>query len=334
MSLHLSLGSPCAVLLTCPARPGPGTSHPPTLLTHSNCRFYEDTFPQVDECVMVEVRNVADMGAYVTLLEYNNIEGMILLSELSRRRIRSINKLIRVGKLEVAMVIRVDKEKGYIDLSKRRVSREDFLKCEERYSRGRAVNSIMRHLAETTGSNLEDLNRRIAWPLNKAPYKNTYEAFRMSIADPERVFGNLDVEARIMDNLKGVIKNKLTPQPIKIRADIEVICYNYDGIDAIREALAAGESASTKEIKLSIRLIAPPKYVMMATSLEKKAGFDVVNGAIDRVRKIITDRKGNLNVAAEPHVTSNEEEHALRNLMEQMELENREIDGDEDGAEE
>jgi translation initiation factor 2 alpha subunit (eIF-2alpha) len=36
------------------------------------------------------------MGAYVQLLEYNNIEGMILLSELTRRRIRSVSKLIKV----------------------------------------------------------------------------------------------------------------------------------------------------------------------------------------------------------------------------------------------
>ena len=49
---------------------------------------------------------------------------MILLSELSRRRIRSIQKLIRVGRNEVVVVLRVDKEKGYIDLSKRRVSRK------------------------------------------------------------------------------------------------------------------------------------------------------------------------------------------------------------------
>lgn len=45
-------------------------------------------------------------------LEYDNIEGMILLSELSRRRIRSIQKLIRVGRNEVVVVMRVDKEKG------------------------------------------------------------------------------------------------------------------------------------------------------------------------------------------------------------------------------
>ncbi len=45
-------------------------------------------------------------------LEYDNTEGMILLSELSRRRIRSVQKLIRVGRNEVVVVLRVDKEKG------------------------------------------------------------------------------------------------------------------------------------------------------------------------------------------------------------------------------
>lgn len=57
-------------------------------------------------------RQIAEMGAYVKLLEYDNIDGMILLSELSRRRIRSIQKLIRVGRNEVVVVLRVDKEKG------------------------------------------------------------------------------------------------------------------------------------------------------------------------------------------------------------------------------
>lgn len=76
------------------------------------CRFYKEKYPEVEDVVMVNVRSIAEMGAYVHLLEYNNIEGMILLSELSRRRIRSINKLIRVGKTEPVVVIRVDKEKG------------------------------------------------------------------------------------------------------------------------------------------------------------------------------------------------------------------------------
>lgn len=119
-------------------------------------RYYEQRFPEVDELVMVQVRQIAEMGAYVKLLEYDNIEGMILLSELSRRRIRSIQKLIRVGRNEVVVVLRVDKEKGYIDLSKRRVSPEDITKCEERYMKSKTVASIMRHVASKIPSTAID----------------------------------------------------------------------------------------------------------------------------------------------------------------------------------
>ena len=39
------------------------------------CRFYEQRYPTLEDTVMVNVRSIADMGAYVHLLEYNNIEG-------------------------------------------------------------------------------------------------------------------------------------------------------------------------------------------------------------------------------------------------------------------
>ena len=91
---------------------------------------------------------------------------MILLSELSRRRIRSVQKLIRVGRNEVVVVLRVDKEKGYIDLSKRRVSPEDIVKCEERYMKSKAVASILRHVASripsVSGSTAPDVGDGIA----------------------------------------------------------------------------------------------------------------------------------------------------------------------------
>ena len=56
------------------------------------CRFYENVFPEPEEVVMVNVTEIGEMGAYVTLLEYDNIEGMILLSELSRRASYTTNR--------------------------------------------------------------------------------------------------------------------------------------------------------------------------------------------------------------------------------------------------
>lgn len=117
------------------------------------------------------------MGAYVKLLEYNNIEGMVLLSELSRRRIRSINKLLRVGTNEPVMVVRVDQEKGYIDLSKRRVSSEDRAKCEDRYNKAKTVHSILRHVSEAAQTSLQDVYERIGWPLYRS-HGHAYDAFQ------------------------------------------------------------------------------------------------------------------------------------------------------------
>ena len=71
------------------------------------CRYYEAEYPELEQVVVVQVNAIKSMGAYVSLLEYDGVEGMVLLSELSRRRIRSINKLIRVGKTECVSVLRV-----------------------------------------------------------------------------------------------------------------------------------------------------------------------------------------------------------------------------------
>ena len=149
-------------------------------MENNNCRMYEAVYPSADDLVIVQVKNVAEMGAYVSLLEYNNIEGMILLSELSRRRIRSINKLIRVGRMEVVVVLRVDREKGYIDLSKRRVSPEDIAKMEDKYNKSKAVHSIMRHVSETCHVRLEELYQQFGWDLYRR-FGHAYDAFKLVV---------------------------------------------------------------------------------------------------------------------------------------------------------
>ena len=87
--------------------------------------------------------------------------------------------MLQVGRQEPVMVLRVDKEKGYIDLSKRRVSAEDIAACEDRFGKSKMVHSIMRHVAETTGQDVEELYKHVAWPLYKA-YGHAFDAFKVS----------------------------------------------------------------------------------------------------------------------------------------------------------
>lgn len=300
-----------------------------------DCRFYEAKYPEIESLVMVNVRTIADMGAYVSLLEYNNIEGLILLSELSRRRIRSINKLIRVGRNEVAMVLRVDKDKGYIDLSKRRVSPEDVAACEDKFNKAKAVHGVLRHLAERRKFHLTELYERIAWPLYRK-YGHAYDAFKIALAEEtggdtgaEDPFTSLDVPADVIEELKLYIRRRLAPQPIKIRADVEVSCFTYEGIDAIREALFAGIAVGTDNSPIKIRLIAPPIYVLSTMTLEKESGIALLQKAIDVILEKISDKGGKMDVKMAPKAVSLKEETELQAMMERLELENREVEGDE-----
>ncbi|KAJ1659078.1 hypothetical protein IWQ61_001794 [Dispira simplex] len=302
-------------------------------MSSDECRFYENKFPEVDDVVMVKVRQIADMGAYVQLEEYGNIEGMILLSELSRRRIRSIQKLIRVGKREVVVVMRVDKEKGYIDLSKRRVSPEEVIKCDEKFNKSKAVHSILTHVAKKKGYEVEDLYKSFGWPLYRK-YGHAYDAFKLAIVDPEKVFEGLEIPEDVYDELLANIRRRLTPQPVKIRADVEVSCFGYQGIEAVKKALKAGESCSTDEVPIKIRLVAPPMYVITTNSLDKAVALETLEHAITTMEQTIKANQGSLTVIMKPKAVSESEEKELADLMARVERENAEVSGDEDRSDE
>ncbi|KAI6015232.1 eukaryotic translation initiation factor 2 subunit alpha [Pisolithus orientalis] len=312
-------------------------------------RYYEPRYPEVDELVMVQVRQIAEMGAYVKLLEYDNIEGMILLSELSRRRIRSIQKLIRVGRNEVVVVLRVDREKGYIDLSKRRVSPEDIVKCDERYTKSKTVASIMRHVASklpapaaeegvdaasSEEAALEKLYEEIAWPLGRT-YGHPYDAFKLMLSDAQAILATLPARPSedIVQVLLATIARRLTPQPIKLRADIELTCYTPAGIDAIKRALRKGESQSTEAVPIKAKLVAPPLYVLSTNATDKYAAVDRLERAIESIQASIESQGGGLIVKMKAKAVSETEEQDLAQLMAKAGRENAEVSGDEDDEE-
>lgn len=116
-------------------------------------------------------------GAFVELLEYNRIKGMILTSEVSRKRVKYIKKIIKEGKEEVLRVINVDANQGYIDLSKKTVKVEEVEEFKEVFHKSKKVDQIMKNLACKTGKDLEYLYQKISWPLYKT-HEHAFDAFK------------------------------------------------------------------------------------------------------------------------------------------------------------
>ena len=82
----------------------------------------KQSFPEEGELVMCSVTKVLPNSVFARLDEYDNKSGMIHISEVSPGRIRNIRDFVAEGKVIVCKVLRVDIDKGYIDLSLRRVN--------------------------------------------------------------------------------------------------------------------------------------------------------------------------------------------------------------------
>ncbi|VDO03927.1 unnamed protein product [Rodentolepis nana] len=262
-----------------------------------SCRFYENEFPRESEVVVAVVKSITNSGSYVNLPEYNDALGMILHSELSRRRIRSINKLVRVGRSDIVIVIRVDPDKGYIDLSKRQVPFEEIKTCYSRFAKAKAINQIVRHVAEKLGykenSQFEDLCAKTVWYFDRkyANQGGSHEAFKRAVHDPA-VLDECDIDDVTKEMLLQDIRHKLMPVAAKIRADFEVSCFAYEGIDAVRRALKVGLDFSTEKFAFNINLIAPPEYVMTTQTLDIAEGIARMELAIEAIEKSINEQDG------------------------------------------
>ena len=81
---------------------------------------------------------------------------------------------------------------------------------------------------------------------------------------------------------------------MKIRADVEVKCFAYQGIESIRKALKAGEALSTEEIPIKIRLVAPPLYVISTTSTDKQAALGLMERCVEVIGETVKEEGGDM----------------------------------------
>ena len=97
-------------------------------------KFYNQKYPDVDDIVTCLVNKIEKDVIYVELLEYDNIQGMIQYSNASTRKKKKIICTVKENKIHPLLVLAIDKEKGYIDLSNKYLSDEEKDISMEKYN--------------------------------------------------------------------------------------------------------------------------------------------------------------------------------------------------------
>ncbi|EKE38287.1 hypothetical protein ENUP19_0018G0029 [Entamoeba nuttalli] len=269
-----------------------------------HCRMLEQKFPNEDDLCLVTVVSSSEMGTYVALKEYDDIQGMIPMSELSRKRYKQ-TRLTRVGKEEVATVIRVNSESGFIDLSLKRTTPEEKSAFLTKYTKNKEAHLIMRLIAKKADVSMEELYTMFGWPLAKK-YGTLHDAFRKSLTEPD-VFEPYGIPANILDALHQTISHYMTIQPLKFRADIEVSCFAIGGVESVKRALLKGVECAG-DSGLVIKLVSSPLYVLFLTLPERQKGMEIMYAAVAAIKAQIESEGGSCVVKRDPCVVSKEEE--------------------------
>lgn len=194
-------------------------------------------------------------------------------------------------------------------------------------------------MSDKTGVDIAALYETVAWPLARK-YGHALDAFRISITNPDVWAETSILTTAVADELIAVCKARLTPQALKVRADIEVTCFGYEGIDAIKDTLRAARDTTLEEGEgagepkpISVRLVAPPLFVLTCSIIDKKYGVRLLAKAIAAAQdKILEYEGGRCEVKMAPKAVTGKDDDALDALMQQRARENEEVSGDDESS--
>ena len=234
------------------------------------CRLHSRKYPKEGEIVIGRVETIDNEGLTLSLLEYGEARGMILLGELSKKRIKNIQQITKIGNIEVCHVLRVDENKGYIDLSMSKVTENEKTACKETYSRNKLAYHIMVKAAKRLNKSVSELYEEMGYA-KEDEFGSLYYFFA-------RVKDNGDIlqDDEVGIVIKKLIKEQFQASTYKVRGDIDVVCSARGGVESIKKVF---NDALKLDPKLEFNLIKTPTYSIVRISSNKDKAHNVVREA-------------------------------------------------------
>jgi translation initiation factor 2 alpha subunit (eIF-2alpha) len=247
-----------------------------------NCRFYKNKFPIKDDYVKVRItsEDIDCHGYHAELLEYNKIEAFMPLSHISKkRRIRSKKQLVDIDKIMFLQVIEVNKEKGYIDLSKKHIDVDlegqaeiDFDYSQKLLELGYSVYILYRDYLNESNTTYDDeiiketVITETIWNLYDTFKRGNYKVLYEDILD------NIDIlwidyfnettfdEVFKARCLKSLI-NRMKVDETCLEYIFSIYCLEEDAVSTLKDIL------NVVHDKISLTINSPPKYRIISSGI-------------------------------------------------------------------
>lgn len=251
-----------------------------TETTPTTMRFYEDKRPDIGDTVMGEIMSVTEYGVFVRLIEYDGLEGYAQLNHMKRGRVRSANQVGHAGQIECFEVSAIAEHQ--IELSKIAVSAAAKEACLAAYHAAKKVHDVMQRLAKDHAR--PNINAELGWP-------GVADLERM-LGDGERGFEKLlgdDVPKLCIELRREVTLRIVNNEPTQVRRYAEVMCFEYAGINAVKQALRCGLAIDPI---VKITLVNTPMYCVEVEHANAQTAQQLAQRAMDAIEADIVASGG------------------------------------------
>lgn len=242
-------------------------------------------YPEENELVICTVTKVQFHSVFVNIDEYQK-GGMIHISEVSPGRIRNIRDFVREGKVVVCKVLSINKEKGQIDLSLRRVTEMQKRNKINEMKQQQKAGKIIEFVAKKFNMPQEELQQKIADRALKR-HPSIFSYFE-EIAREHLSFDDLGIDKKIAAELLDSVNQRIKPLEIEIEGEMSLTSYAPNGVEIIKNALKSVESVDEK---ISVRYKGAGKYHITLKGQEYKEAERVLKKATDKSLNFISSQK-------------------------------------------
>ncbi|MEK0353527.1 MAG: S1 RNA-binding domain-containing protein [Nitrosopumilus sp.] len=249
--------------------------------------------PEQGEIVLATVTKVMDHGSYVTLDEYDDIQGFLHISEIAPGWIRSINRFVKDGEKKVLLVKKVNLKRGDIDLSLKQISKDQKkqkLKEVKKFEKGKTLLQNVKEKAKLSDEEVEKLEDSIY-----SKFDSVYDAFIEIGRNGMESVKELKLAKKTADAIEGICSRIKLPS-VEIRGIIEITNEKSDGVEIIKKILI---DVLKKDSAIDITYLGAPKYRLSITSDNFKSAEKTLKPIIAEIQSNIEKKKGSFKFTRE-----------------------------------
>ncbi|MFW9779995.1 MAG: S1 RNA-binding domain-containing protein [Candidatus Heimdallarchaeota archaeon] len=229
----------------------------------------EDGYPAVGELVIGTCSKVTNHGAYFEIFDYETLGsevGFVHISELSRTWVRHIRSYIREGQRTVAKILRVDIDRGEIDMSIKQVSEPQRRQKLNEFKQENRARGIVAVACEKAGIPTEDVEKILF-----RKFGSIYDGL-MSVRDKNaNHLVKLDIPKEAAKEIYQLAVKELEPPTVQLTGHVNITCYEANGADLLAEFFTSYDKNFRKKhkgSKFNLQIISPPTYRCVIESID------------------------------------------------------------------